>query len=133
MGTDVIVDEVDAPTGLRLGDAHDVTLYPEAVTDGRGVYPAEAVSLADALQARGVVALPWHDLDHCDWSTATHSVRSFQLGVASTAGWSAVQDAMRQQVNPVRLTLGWWTGQDERWVRLEGAAPAVADALDFLR
>ncbi len=133
MGSDVTVDEVTAPTGLRLRDAHDVTLYPDEVTEGRGIYPAEAVSLADALQARGVVALPWHDLDHCDWSTAKHAVNSFQLGVASTAGWTAVREAVRQQVNPVRLTVGWWTGQNERWVRLEGSAPAVADALDALR
>lgn len=133
MATDVRVDEVDAPSGLRLGDAHDVTLYPEQVCDGRGVYPAEAVNLADALQARGVVALPWHDLDHCDWSTALASISAFQVGVASTAGWSAVQDTLRQRVNPVRLTLGWWSGENERWVRLEGEAPAVADALDALR
>jgi hypothetical protein len=133
MATQVTVNEVDAPAGLRLGDAHDVTLYPEQVSDDRGVYPAEAVNLADALQARGVVALPWHDLDHCDWSTASASVSAFRLGVASTAGWSAVREAMRQRVNRVRLTVGWWTGENERWVRLEGDAPEVAAALDNLR
>ncbi len=129
-----MVDDVEAPSGLRLGDAHDVTLYPERVNEGRGVYPAEAVILADALQARGVVALPWHDLDHCDWSTTAHaSISAFRVGVASTAGWTAVQETMRQRVHPVRLTVGWWAGENERWVRLEGAAPAVADALDALR
>jgi hypothetical protein len=133
MATHVTVDDVEAPDGLSLGDAHDVTLFPDRVNGGRGLYPAEAVVLADALQARGVVALPWHDLDHCDWSTAHGGISAFRLGVASTAGWSAVQDAMRQRPQQIRLTVGWWTGTNERWVRLEGSAPAVADALDALR
>jgi hypothetical protein len=133
MAPQVTMDEADAPDGLGLREAQDVTLYPEQVTGPRGVYPAEAVNLADALQSRGIVALPWHDLDHCDWSTAHPTISAFRLGVASTAGWSAVQDAMRQRANPVRLTVGWWAGENERWVTLEGEAPAVADALDALR
>lgn len=133
MATDVRVDDVEAPTGLSLDDARDVTFFPDHISGGRGLYPAEAVMLADALQARGVVALPWHDLDHCDWSTAHGSTRAYRVGVASPAGWSAVLEAMRQEEKPVRLTVGWWSGEHERWVRLEGAAPAVADALDALR
>jgi hypothetical protein len=133
MDTQVMVDEADAPAGLRLLDAQDVTFYPEQISGLRGVYPAEAVNLADALQARGVVALPWHDLDHCDWSTAHPTISAFRVGVASTAGWTAVLEAMRERVNPVRLTVGWWTGANERWVTLEGDAAAVADALAALR
>ncbi|QGN50254.1 hypothetical protein GKC29_27840 [Micromonospora sp. WMMC415] len=134
----VTISDAEAPQGVRLPTESDVTIYPESLNNGRGVYAPSALDLADELSGTGVVARPWHELADCEISSerepVTAAILSVVLGIVSSAGWEAIKRVLRRRSRDdrVSLTIGWRDGTAERWIRVDGPADAVAEAIDRL-
>lgn len=123
--------EVPAPAGAPRLNGPDVVLYPEETKGDRGTYSMDGAGFIDDLVAEGVTARPYHDLLHSEWDSEREStLLVLILGVASPAAWDAVRLVLGRRSGTVKVTAGFWHGDQTRWVEAAGDSPAVAQALD---
>lgn len=115
-------------------------ILPYDLDGDRGIYPDQWVSTAKRLRAEGIDACWLHDADHRLWSGERSAVVDLRViplivGIASSAGWAAPTALMHRRAGQVKLKVGYRrdsSGNEERWIELEGNSADVAAELERL-
>lgn len=130
-----MVTKIDKPIAFDLPDTGDLVLYPDDVDSGRGVYPLTAAGLVDEMAEADLDVRTWHDAEHTDWYGDREPVLiSIVIGVISSAAWEGIRLALsRRKGKRVRVSVGYRDSGTISWVRAEGDAADVAEALGTLR
>ena len=130
----VVTVPVDAGPGPVAGT--DVVLLPQAFDHGAPVYPAHTTQLVDQLTAQGVTARTWHPAAEFEIVSTRGPVADTLLqiavGIASSAGWYAIQSLLRSRSGPLRVIAVFEQDGQRRRAELAGDADDVVRALETL-
>lgn len=133
--------EIQPPSDLPIEPIADVVILPRHEVDGRGEYERAALTLGKELRASGVSAEYLHSPDRRDWigERAAELVIALTIGLASNAGWSAIQHWILQRHSNDHLHLklvrisGDEGGNAREWLEIEGHGADVIEALETLK
>ncbi|WP_146605651.1 hypothetical protein [Micromonospora craterilacus] len=129
----VAADHHQGP-GPRAGV--DVTFLPLAEDDGVLIYPESTPALMQELLAAGLVVDTWHPTGECDFVSSrglvTDTLLQIMVGIASSAGWYALQSMLRRRTGQVSVRATFDDGVQRRRVEVNGEAAAVVEALERL-
>ncbi|ROO60274.1 hypothetical protein EDC02_2133 [Micromonospora sp. Llam0] len=130
----VVTVPADAGPGPVAGT--DVVFLPQAFDHGTPVYPAHTTQLVDQLTAQGVTARTWHPAAESEILSARGPVADTLLqiavGIASSAGWYAIQSMLRSRSGPLRVIAVFEQDGQRRRAELAGNADDVVRALETL-
>lgn len=114
----------------------DVTFLPLADDDGVPLYDGSTLDLISELNADGVRARTWHPAEICEFVSdrglITDTLLQVGVGVASSAGWYALQALLRRRTGQVRVVAIFDDGTQRRRAEVSGDPAGVADALKRL-
>ena len=140
-GSVKVVDHASPPhvQGPRTFDG-DLVILPQDLDGDRGIYSDQLTTTVKTLRAEGIDARWLHDADQRLWSGERSAIVDlwiipFVVGIASSAGWTALTALMRRRAGRVRLKIGYRrdpAGSEERWIELEGDSADVAGELERL-
>ena len=140
-GSVKIVDRASPPPvqGPRTFDG-DLVILPHDLDGDRGIYSDQLATTVKTLRAEGIDARLLHDADHRLWSGGRSAlvdlwIIPFIVGIASSAGWTALTALVRRRTGLVKLKIGYRkdsSGSEERWIELEGNSADVAAELERL-
>jgi hypothetical protein len=118
----------------------DLVVLPHDLDGDSGIYSDQLVTTMKTLRAEGIDARWLHDTNHRLWSGERSAVIDlwaipFIVGIASSAGWTGLTALLRRRTGPVKLKIGYRrdsSGNEERWIELEGNSADVAGELERL-
>jgi hypothetical protein len=129
----VVIDSGDHP-GPRPDT--DVIFLPTAVDGDTPIYSGDVPRLLDALLATGVSATTWHVGTEAEFTSArgpiTEALLQVAVGIASSAGWHAIQSLLLQHRGKANLIAVYERDRDRFRVELTGPAAEVAAELKRL-
>jgi len=137
------VRKVEAPLAAPAKLGADLVVLPrETADDGRGLYDDSVITIVKELKSLGADARYQHEKDERAWigeeSAATLAL-ALIIGIASSAGWSALQALFRGSFSTkrVRVRVGRYEKLADgttkaEWYEVEGNGEDVADALTQL-
>jgi hypothetical protein len=129
---------VNVPVGAGPGPVvgTDVVFLPQAFDHDTPVYSAQTVQLVDQLTAAGVTARTWHPAAECEFLSdrgpIADTLLQIAVGIASSAGWHAIQSLLRRRSGPLQVIAVFEQGGVRRRAALTGDADDVLRALEKL-
>ncbi|MGW5666414.1 hypothetical protein [Micromonospora sp. NPDC003776] len=113
-----------------------MTFLPLADDDGVPVYHESTPALMQELQAAGLTVDTWHPATECDFVSSrgvvTDALLQVGVGIASSAGWYALQTMLRSRSGQVRVLAIYDDGVERRRAEVTGEAADVVEALETL-
>jgi hypothetical protein len=133
MSSDVSIADTVSDNDLDLLPGVDLTFFPLTDDDGSPVYPQAAADLIADLRAAGVIARTWHPEDQCEFvdgrNVLVDALLQVGVGIASSAGWYALQRLLRDRSGQVRVVVAYRRGAQRLRVEVAGDSGEVADVL----
>lgn len=114
----------------------DVTFLPLADNSGVPVYDDSTPRLIQELRAAGVAVDTWHPVTECEFVSSrglvTDTLLQIGVGIASSAGWYALQAMLRRRSGQVRVVAIFDDGVQRRRAEVIGETADVVEALEAL-
>jgi len=130
----VVTEPVGSGPGPVVGT--DVVFLPQAFDHGTPVYPAQTMRLVAQLTAEGVTARTWHPSAECEFLSdrglIADTLLQIAVGIASSAGWYAIQSLLRRRSGPLQVIAVFERDGVRRRAALTGDADDVVRALETL-